>query len=151
MEGINMRLRSILMSAAATISLAAGLGVGLPAVANASAGTGHGTASIMRLTVRNGPECTPGSLPGIAVHLFAEPNAGGDESSCACNPGVSTGTNLPHQIRSVENACDYRFYMQDDPIPGEAFCISGGSIRNDIGVQYDMPPTVKIGNSEQPC
>jgi len=62
-----------------------------------------------------------------------------------------TGTNLPHQIRSVENGCDYRFYMQNDPIPGEAFCISGGTIRNDIGVQYSTPPTVKIGNSEQPC
>ena len=35
--------------------------------------------------------------------------------------------------------------------PGEAFCISGGSIRNDIGIPYSTPPTVKIGNSEQPC
>lgn len=146
-----MRLRSMLMSAAATISLAVGLGVGLPVVANASAGTGHGTAVTMRLSVQKTPECQIGPLPDVAVHLFAEPNEGGDESSCACDPGVSTGTNLPHQIRSVENGCLYRFYMQNDPIPGQAFCINGGSIRNDIGIQYDMPPSVKIGYSEQPC
>jgi hypothetical protein len=146
-----MRMRSILMSAAAAISLAIGLGAGLPAVANASAGAVHGTAVIMHTTARNGPECVPGTQPDVGVHLFAEPNEGGDESSCGCNPGVSTGTNLPHQIRSVENGCLYRFYMQNDPIPSQAFCISGGSIRNDIGIQYDMPPSVKIGNSEQPC
>ena len=72
-----MRLRSILLSASATISLAVGLGVGLPAAAPASAGTGHGMAVTMHLSVQNTPECQIGSLPGVAVHLFAEPNAGG--------------------------------------------------------------------------
>ena len=106
----------------------------------------------MHLSVPDTPECQPGNLPDVAVHLFAAVNeGGGDEASCACHPGAMTGTNLPHQIRSVENGCDYRFYMQNDPIPGEAFCISGGTTRNDIGVQYSTPPTVKIGNSEQPC
>lgn len=147
-----MRLRSTLMPAVAAMALALGLGFGLPA-ANAAAGGTSKAAVTMRLGVPDVQgNCALGPLPGIAVHLFNKANEGGDEWSCACHVDT-VYSNFLDPVKSVENGCDYRVYLQQfiGGSTGWSFCIDGGSIRNDIGLKYQDPASVKVGASEQPC
>jgi hypothetical protein len=146
-----MRLRSMLMPAVVGLTLAFSLGG--PAVANASAATIHPAASTTHLaTPDNEGECNLSSLPAVGVHLFNEDNAGGDEWSCACNTDT-VYSNFLDPIKSVQNACPYRIYLQQfyGGSTGWSYCIDGGSIRNDIGVKYQDPASMKVGASEQPC
>jgi hypothetical protein len=151
-EEISMRLRSTIMSAIAAMALAFGLGFGLPA-ANAAAGGIHGGAVTMRLAVPDVQgDCSLGSQPAIGVHLFNKVEEGADEWSCACQVDT-VYSNFLDPIKSVENGCLDRIYLQQNygGSSGWSLCIDGGSIRNDIGMHYWYPASMKVGASEQPC
>jgi hypothetical protein len=142
----------MIMSAIVGVALAGSLS--LPAAANATTihpgvGAAHLAASA---TPDKEGECLIGPLPAYGVHLFTEENAGGDEMSCACTTDTEYN-NIGNYVRSVQNACDYRIYLQQNygGTTGWSYCISGGSIRNDIGMKYQEPASMKVGASEDPC
>jgi hypothetical protein len=137
-----MRMQSLVMSATAAIALTIGLGSAVPA---ASATVTHAAGADHALSVPTT------DISNFWTYTGTSESDDGFHGSCIQGREYGWAGNDP--VNSVVNNCEYRIYMQQDAngVGGWSFCINPHSTRNVIGNQYQLPASIKVGNSTASC
>jgi hypothetical protein len=142
-----MRLRSSIISAAATVALATGLGLGMSAAAGAATTASHVAASTHASNM-NSALRTAWDAPDISnAWLYPETNERGGGTAKECFEFSDPLVAPP--VGSVVNNCEYRIYLQqvDGGTSGWSYCINPHSTVN-IPSAYQSPRGLYIGRPE---
>jgi len=131
-----MFLRSS-MSAAAAVTLAAGLAFGLPAAASAAASS---PAAV------TGPQLDTANL-----YIFTRTHERGTGHKAACHAGAEYKSVNP--VESVANNCEYRIFLYQHAggKTGWNYCVNPHSKANVVPGKYHAPQTIKVGTKAIKC
>lgn len=148
-----MRLRFAIVSATATLALTVGMSLGVPAATDAMASV-HPTAATTAPLVNHG-HCSSGDLSGHFV-FWNGTNETADAWSCACNAATEYSSGFLDPVKSFENSCGTKVWMQEfidggNPPAGWSYCISPGGVNNSVGSTWQRPASFLVGRETGSC
>lgn len=136
-----MRLSRVSLRVIITVVFFLVLGVGASSVAGAVEPT-SGAVSARTTAVR------AALVPVPRVNSFwtyTQPSFGGTAARALCNAGQVNDWNALGPVKSAQNNCEYRVWMEYAGGSPSPFCIDPHSDRTNIGSTYWFPSVIRIG------
>ena len=149
-----MRLKLAMMSAMATLTLTIGIAISAPTGAQAITGA-HPTVAAGVSAAAQG-RCSSHAPSGAAFEFWNRYNKTGDSWFCACNPGTEFSSGFLPPVKSFDNFCGTKVWMQQfldggSPPHGWSYCISPGATKNMVGTKYQSPASFLVGRQTGSC
>jgi hypothetical protein len=101
-------------------------------------------------------DCSGHAPSGAAFEFWNGYNHTGDPWYCACNPATEYSAGFLPPVKSFDNHCGTKVWMQQfvdggSPPQGWSYCISPGEVKNDVGTTWQNPASFLVGRETGSC
>jgi hypothetical protein len=122
--------------------------------AHPSAGPPH--ARLAAAEAPRTPACSLIAPSGPAFEFWNGYNETADTWYCSCNRGTDYSSGFLDPVKSFDNFCGTKVWMQQfvdggSPPQGWSYCISPGEAKNDVGTKYQSPASFLVGRETGAC